>query len=575
MEEEPDDTFTFTWIIENFSMCYHPKRKYICSPKFAMHTLPGVEWNIKLYPQGTSDENYTDVYLVKDNTPEDIFIYCTIEMLDSNEKSIFRHTDVTAAYQTIVYCRKERKSLLESLINDNLLIRVSFLTRCGLWDSEILPSLCHKNVFEDRFADVVLRAGDAIFKVHKALLWARWPKVVEKMEAEQTSHRDLDMQSDVLEAIIGYLYTGKINFKESELLAADISSAASEYEISTLNSTPVVAQKARTFVNAEKISFEWPIANFSRLPVGTLLRSRLFTVRNLASCGWNLILNIYESPSSVRVFGVSICKTYEREFKPIFVTTKIRCNWFNYFETSKLTLYENSHLFLSDKIWKCADISKNVCPNSKDRLILTCEFKFSNCSRSTEIVESFCEFVPTVNCHYFSNDFLKLYKSGKFSDVSIIAGWKIFSTHKFILSARSSVFRRMLEAEMIESRNGVIEISDIDPDVVDKMLSFLYTGKLEPPLKETIMQKLYSAADKYDIPALLKIGSSFLKSNLTVKGVCEVLHLAHLHSDKDLYKTALAYFNAHSKEVFATDEWKNMSKENFWMKVLENSVVEF
>ncbi|KFM68117.1 Speckle-type POZ protein, partial [Stegodyphus mimosarum] len=117
----------------------------------------------------------------------------------------------------------------------------------------------------------------------------------------------------------------------------------------------------------------------------------------------------------------------------------------------------------------------------------------------------------------------------------------------------------MFETEMRESKNSIVEISDMDPDVIDEMLLFMYSGETGKPLEET-GTRLYTLADKYDIPVLKQKCSSFLKSSLTVSNVCEVVQLADLHSDEELCESSIEFIWLHAKDVFATNEWREMSK---------------
>ena len=54
---------------------------------------------------------------------------------------------------------------------------------------------------------------------------------------------------------------------------------------------------------------------------------------------------------------------------------------------------------------------------------------------------------------------------------------------KFVMQARSSVFRSMLGAGMQEGETGVITISDLAPDVFEALLYFIYTDGLPEHLQ--------------------------------------------------------------------------------------------
>ncbi|XP_035218022.1 uncharacterized protein LOC118191335 [Stegodyphus dumicola] len=565
MEVRTESKFEFKWLIENLSMCHESKEEYFYSPEFALNTLPGMKWRVQLYPKKSFHENHAAIYLTRNNFSQTCKVIFRFQVLDCCGTLIYNfneRTSVFGAKNKWGYDHSNERFLFRTFKNDILVIKCSLRPVCEPKSRKMLPGLSYENGL---FSDVVLRAGDSAFKVHKAILWARWPKMAEKLDAEETSQQVLDIGSNVLEVIIRYVYAGKIDFSEYDLFEEELSAAALKYEIPNFPLVAIEAQTVRTHINVEKILLKWPIRNFSKLPVNTVLRSRAFNCHLVRSCRWNLIFNKYKDEEGGSVIvDVSVCRVYDDEYEPVFLRTKI-----SYDVTHSR---ETEHLFEYDDKWKCAQFSR-ISVSAEDILVLQCEFQFSSCVYSSDIVETSCEFTPILNCHYFISDLLNLYKSGKLSDIRIVVGEKTFSAHKFVLSARSPVFSRMFASEMIESKNSIVEISDVDADTIDKMLFFMYSGVLEKLPEATTMQ-LYTIADKYDIPVLTEICSSFLKSDFTIKNVCEILQLAGVHSDRDLYKSALAYFTAHAKEVFSTDEWKKLSEINFWAKLLENVVTQ-
>ncbi|XP_035210635.1 uncharacterized protein LOC118184981 [Stegodyphus dumicola] len=560
MEKQSENVFT--WIITSFSMCHQPNKQFLRSPEFTSNYLPDMNWQILLLPRGNSDENYIAVYLRRtDGIPELCNINYTMQGLDVNGKSVFysnvctREFEGESTWGCPMMCKRD--SLFMSLKNDILIIELTLSPS----DQELLPTLSYKNGL---FADVVLRANGAEFKVHKAVLLARWPKLVEKLDTEGTCEQVFDMGSNVLEAILKYVYTGKLDCNESDSLA-ELYTACEKCELPILQiCLPVVTQKARTSINVQKISFEWPIKNFSSLPLNTVLHCHSFNVDILKSCKWNLSLHIYEDEMyGCRAFDIFLCKMNDPESNPIFV----RSNIFNGFSS-----FENEHLFGIEKNWKCGNFSR-VAVDPDGVLRLKFEFRFSDCSSVSEIRESSYAYVPSINCHSINNDFRNLYNSGMLSDINIIVGSETFPAHKFVLCARSPVFSRMFQTDMIELDKNDVKISDIEPQIMDKLLLFMYTGSFETSLGEAAEQ-LYVVADKYDVPALKKRCSSFLKSNLNAKNVCRILELANMHSDDDLYKSVFRYSFEHAEEIFSTDEWEAIAKGNLYVKFLQEMFLE-
>ncbi|KAF8788722.1 Speckle-type POZ protein-like B like protein [Argiope bruennichi] len=137
-------------------------------------------------------------------------------------------------------------------------------------------------------------------------------------------------------------------------------------------------------------------------------------------------------------------------------------------------------------------------------------------------------------------DFQNLYQEGTLSDFTVKVGGEDLQAHKAILCARSPVFKAMLTSNMSENENNVVEISDLQAETVRRMLIFMYTNTVDD-LDWDTAKKLYFAADKYDIAILKQICSDFLKINLKLDNVGEVLALANMHSDEDLKNVALEF----------------------------------
>ncbi|KAG8171740.1 hypothetical protein JTE90_024824 [Oedothorax gibbosus] len=106
----------------------------------------------------------------------------------------------------------------------------------------------------------------------------------------------------------------------------------------------------------------------------------------------------------------------------------------------------------------------------------------------------------------------------------------------------------MFENDMKEKKTGIIEIEDLEDDTVNKMLSYLYTNAIEE-LDSSTAQKLYYAADRYGIKALLRICSNHLMHNLDTSNVCEILVLADTHQDEELKSYAKDFILVHVQEV--------------------------
>ncbi|GBN57154.1 Speckle-type POZ protein-like [Araneus ventricosus] len=159
-----------------------------------------------------------------------------------------------------------------------------------------------------------------------------------------------------------------------------------------------------------------------------------------------------------------------------------------------------------------------------------------------------------------SEDMKALYMNQCLTDLELKTKTKSFPAHKIVLCARSPVFKAMMTNNTKEKCNNCIQVDDLDNDVVQQLLLFLYSDTTEN-LQWKIATQLYYAADKYHIGKLKEVCSSFLVENLTTTNAGELLLLADTHSDIDLKKLVEDYILDHEKEVFGSKEWEMLMEQ--------------
>ncbi|CAG2120672.1 unnamed protein product, partial [Medioppia subpectinata] len=165
-----------------------------------------------------------------------------------------------------------------------------------------------------------------------------------------------------------------------------------------------------------------------------------------------------------------------------------------------------------------------------------------------------------------SANYTALQKEGKFSDVKIVVEGRELRAHKAILSARSPVFNAMLTSDMRECRENAIEIPDIRPDVMEELLTFIYSGKA--PNLSKVSKELLSAADKYELPHLSELCEKHLMSSLSVESAPEILVLSHLHKASKLKSVTVEFIIANRKEVMKSDNWDLIRAEPYLLEEL-------
>ena len=100
----------------------------------------------------------------------------------------------------------------------------------------------------------------------------------------------------------------------------------------------------------------------------------------------------------------------------------------------------------------------------------------------------------------FIQDMTDIMENTAASDLTIKCGEKTFQVHKIFMTSRSSVFKAMMDTEMVEAATREILVTDIDCPTLEEMIHYIYTGVLSD--KKLDLQSIWYAADKYDVHGL-------------------------------------------------------------------------
>ncbi|OXU30765.1 hypothetical protein TSAR_013231, partial [Trichomalopsis sarcophagae] len=151
------------------------------------------------------------------------------------------------------------------------------------------------------------------------------------------------------------------------------------------------------------------------------------------------------------------------------------------------------------------------------------------------------------------DEFAELLYSGKFSDLTLDLGEKKFKVHKSILAARSPVFSGMFEHEMLENKENVVRITDVEPDIMSEILLFIYANKVNR-IKE-LTAGIFAAADKYQLEALRLMCEDVFLETLSLDNLTEILQIVDQYETcPRLHDGVLQFLSINGSEVA---NWKN------------------
>ena len=157
---------------------------------------------------------------------------------------------------------------------------------------------------------------------------------------------------------------------------------------------------------------------------------------------------------------------------------------------------------------------------------------------------------------------LYLYDDMQFSDVNFNVGGHEFLAHKVILAARSKYFAAMFRHPTKENSTNQVNIEDIDPEVFDQLLRFIYTGCVPLDKLETMAAELFIAADKYLMDELKMKCENYLLSQMSPDNCIILLLHGDLQNPAEYMKKAAKFFRRNPSQVMATDKWEKMKQDN-------------
>ncbi|KAG8187276.1 hypothetical protein JTE90_019165 [Oedothorax gibbosus] len=441
-------------------------------------------------------------------------------------------------------------------------------------DMMLLSRDMEKLFIEQELSDITLVAGTEKFPVHKAVLHARLPKLVADLESANDQRELSDMEPSVLKLLLEYAYSGKISAKSTNI-PGGLYDVANDLGISDLKqkifSYPSEVT-ARTCVKVDRNVFTWPVKGIQDMELNQRVYSPSFTGSVIPGSDLKLSCYLAYGADHKLYLNISVHRIFPDKNNPIFVRCKITV-------LDQLTLFQCAeHVFVADEEWHFPSfihvnrhgrrvmVGKNqlAFPKTPHHGVpLKCEFSISGCELS-EIEETVCsstrfeDFVrqgEDVRC--LCTDLGQLYNIflPKLSDITLMIGDVRFPAHKAVLSARSPVFTKMFSSDMIEAQSGVVKITDIDIAVMNMMLQYIYSAKVDI-LNQDSAVKLFSAADKYEVTSLKEKCSAYLKEVLCSDNACDLLVLADMHGDIELKDFVKEFISAHADTILESGDWK-------------------
>lgn len=314
---------------------------------------------------------------------------------------------------------------------------------------------------------------------------------------------------------------------------------------------PILSNWCNSTCEAVKLYFEWTIQHFKRVKYEEIV-SDSFAAKETPYLQWNLHF------LSHRYFKL-VLKNEESNFQNVAHPVTIEYNFFilnsegvRVIWSKGLHSFPNSgNLYIETGMYM-----KDYDGYLTDEAHFTMHCKIVTWINRKTTTGEFARELPVVlpNNDELINDLSGLFGNEKYSDVVFDIRGQQFKAHKNILSARSSVFSEMFQHEGLEASHQV-NIQDIDPEVFQEVLRFIYTGHVPSTKMDALGLGLLAAGEKYLLKNLKNACEKHLVNSLSAENCVEFIMVARSSCADYLKKNALDFLRRFSHEVRATNAW--------------------
>jgi hypothetical protein len=164
------------------------------------------------------------------------------------------------------------------------------------------------------------------------------------------------------------------------------------------------------------------------------------------------------------------------------------------------------------------------------------------------------------------------------TDVEFNVQGELMGGHSPIIASGCSVFASMIQqqptpkkpvkrtpskakgksAAVSSAAIKVIQIGDVEPQVFQQILHYLYTGRIPLLEEEGMADRLFKAADKYGLDNLKDECARFVLADLNEHNVIDTLVWASKNSLANLFDCALHLVSANYPHVSSQPDWQNL-----------------
>ena len=163
-------------------------------------------------------------------------------------------------------------------------------------------------------------------------------------------------------------------------------------------------------------------------------------------------------------------------------------------------------------------------------------------------------------------------KQGHLCDITLITkDDQEFKAHRNILSAASPFFRKLLQSDMKENREGIVRFEEISGSAMEDVLEFIYTGTVE--VTEENAEELVVATNYLLVTNLKKIASRFIQQRMCELNCISTFYLAEKYDCEELLNDSKSFIHANFASVADTKEFLSLEAKEVERWISSDEIV--
>lgn len=224
----------------------------------------------------------------------------------------------------------------------------------------------------------------------------------------------------------------------------------------------------------------------------------------------------------------------------------------NYANT--LSLFSNLNLNTSNTHNVTSNQAQNITNSTNSIKSTPSSSSGSISNKILSNVENFSD--PNWSFNGFQN-MEEIRRLGKLCDITLIAQDHKYTAHRIVLASSIPYFNAMFLHDLIESKQDVITINNIDPSALEQFINYSYNGKIT--INNENVQSLLIGANFFHLKTIKNACCEFVKKRLTVQDALCLRNFADQLMCHDLVTAVNRFINKNFVKIIQTQEFLGLT----------------